>query len=77
MKFLSRLFSVTTISFAEGRCTALRGKVERYRLEALRSCLVEADVPRGEIWIGSDGRITFSREIGPALHQRLRNVLHT
>jgi len=77
MKFLSRLLSVTAIVLEDGHCTAVRGKVERYRLEAMRDCLAEAGVPRGEIWIAGDGSITFSREIGPMLHQRLRNILHS
>ncbi len=77
MKFLSRLLSVTAIAYADGRCVALRGKVERHRLEAMEGCLAEAGVARGEIWIAGDGRVTFSREIGAVLHQRLRNILHT
>ena len=76
MKFLSRLLSVTAITFAHGRCQAVRGKMERHRLDALDACLAEAGVPQGEIWIAGDGRVTFSREIGPVLHQRLRNILH-
>ena len=54
----------------------VRGKVERHRLDALDACLAEAGVPQGEIWIAGDGRVKFSREIGPLLHQRLRNILH-
>ena len=76
MKFLSRLLSVTAITFAHGRCQVVRGKVERHRLEALGACLAEAGVGRAEIWIAGDGRVTFSREISPLLHQRLRNILH-
>ena len=75
MKFLSRLLSVTAITFAHGRCQVVRGKVGHHQLEALGACLAEAGVPRAEIWIAGNGRVTFSREIGPALHQRLRNIM--
>ena len=77
MKFLSRLLSATAIAYANGHCVAVRGKVERHRLEAIGDCLAEAQVPRGEIWIAGNGRVTFSREIGPMIQQRLRNILHT
>lgn len=77
VKFLSRLLSVTAIAYANGQCVAVRGKVERHQLEAIEDCLADAGVKRGEIWIAGDGRGTFSREIGPMMHQRLRNILHT
>ena len=76
MKFLSRLLSVTAITFAHGRCHAVRGKVGHRQLEALGACLAEAGVGRAEIWIAGNGRVKFSREIGPVLHQRLRNIMH-
>ena len=76
MNFLSRLLSVTAITFEHGRCQVVRGKVERHRLEALGACLAEAGVACCEIWIAGDGKVTFSREIGTLLHQRLRNILH-
>jgi hypothetical protein len=44
-------------------------------LRDLAGCLVENDVPRAEIRIGGDGRIRFSKEIPPEVHQRLRNIL--
>lgn len=75
MNILSRLLSVTAISFDGGRCVELKGKVGRDCLEGIADLLAEAGVKRGEIWIGGDGRIKFSREIDPTLHQQLRNIL--
>lgn len=75
MKFLSRLLSITVIAFADGRCREVKGKVSGNQLRDVANCLTEAGVARSEIWIGGDGRIQFSPEIAPALHQRLRNIL--
>ena len=75
MKWISRLLSVTAISFSNGRCDVLRGKAGRSVLSDLADVLVAAGVSRGEMWTGGDGRVRFSPEIPPELHQRLRNIL--
>ncbi len=75
MKWFSRLLSTTAISFSNGRCDVLRGKAGRFVLSDLADELAAAGVSCGEMWIGGDGRVRFSPEIPPALHQRLRNIL--
>lgn len=75
MKWFSRLLSVTSIAFSQGRCEVLRGKMAGPILSDLTDVLAAAAVSCGEIWIGGDGRVRFSPEIPPELHQRLRNIL--
>jgi hypothetical protein len=75
MRFFSRLFSHTVIAFVDGSCVAIQGKVCSGVLRDLAGILVENGVPRAEIRIGGDGRIRFSKEIPPEVHQRLRNIL--
>lgn len=69
------MLSVAAISVVEGRCELLRGKLDRRLLSELSDELARTKVIRGEIWINGDGRIRFSDEIPPELHQRLRNIL--
>ena len=75
MRFFSRLFAHTVIAFADGCCVVVQGKVGSAVLRDLAGCLEENDVPRAEVRIGGDGRIRFSKEIPPEVHQRLRNIL--
>lgn len=75
MHLLSRLFSTTAVSFENGRCVAVRGKVAGAILRELAGCLGEAGIARGEIWVAGNGRVSFSREIPAEIHQRLRNIL--
>lgn len=69
------MLSVSAISVAEGRCELLKGKLGRRVFSDLSEELIRSKVTRGEIWINGDGRIRFSDEIPPELHQRLRNIL--
>lgn len=69
------MLSVSAISVADGRCGLRKGKLERRMLSDLSDELARSKVTRGEIWINGDGRIRFSDEIPPELHQRLRNIL--
>lgn len=75
MNWFSRMLSVTAISFGNGRCEALKGNVKRSILSDLSGELTASGVTRGELWIQGNGRIRFSAEIPPELHQRLRNIL--
>lgn len=75
MKWIFRLLSVTAIAFSNGRCEVLRGKMAGPILSDLADVLVASGVSRGEMWIRGDGRVRFSPEIPPELHQRLRNIL--
>lgn len=75
MKWFSRLLSVTAIAFSNGRCEVLRGKMPGPILSDLADALAASGVSCGEIWIRGDGRVRFSLEIPPELHQRLRNIL--
>lgn len=75
MKWISRMLSVAAISVAEGRCELLRGKLDRRLLSELADEMARMKVIQGEIWINGDGRVRFSDEIPPELHQRLRNIL--
>lgn len=75
MRFFARLRSVTVIVIVEGKASASKGLVPRAVLEDLTVLCGDEGIGKAEIWIGGDGRRTFSGEIPPHLHQRLRNVL--
>lgn len=75
MRWFSRILSVTAISFEHGRCEVLKGNVRRSILSDLSGELTASGVTCGELWIQGNGRIQFSIEIPPELHQRLRNIL--
>ena len=69
------MLAVTAISFRGGHCELLKGKLDRRLLREIAEELVRSHVEGGEIWINGDGRMRFSDEIPPELHQRLRNIL--
>lgn len=75
MKFLSRLSAITAIRFKEGRAVALKGKPMRSLLNDLSQLAEDSSLQKGEIWINALGKISFSKEIPPAVHQRIRNVI--
>lgn len=75
MKWFSRMLSVTALSFGDGRCEILKGKLGGRLLTEVAGELIASGVERAEIWIHGDGRIRFSDEIPSEAHQRLRNIL--
>ena len=75
MRYLSRLLSAQAIGIVDGRVKALKGNhTNQHLLEIAQTCQLN-NIQSGEIWIGSTGKITFSREIPKDKHQQFRNVI--
>ena len=73
--FVPSPMAETVVRFRAGKVSMKRGTLRSQVREDLAEVLAGADVAIGFICIGREGRVTFSRTIPPALHQRLRNVL--
>jgi len=52
-----------------------RGTLRAHAREHITEILQEAAISRGFIAVTTGNRVTFSRQIPPEIHQRLRNVL--
>ena len=65
----------TIVRFRAGKVSMKRGTLRSQVRDDLAEVLATAGVASGFICIGREGRVSFSRTIPAALHQRLRNVL--
>jgi hypothetical protein len=69
-------FDATTLIYIrEGALEIKRGRLKPHAHEHLSDILRDSKVSRGFIAITANNRVSFSRSIPRALHQRLRNVL--
>lgn len=75
MKFVSRLFSVYAIRISGGSARCVKGRMQSRVLTDISILAAENDLREGEIWIDQVGKVSFSSEIPPAIHQRIRNVI--
>ena len=64
----------TLLRVQEGTIRVTKGQLNTLAREHVREILAEAGVTKGFIAI-TNNRVTFSRHIPAAIHQRLRNVL--
>lgn len=65
----------TLMHFRSGTIRVTRGRLKPHAKEHVTEILSEAGVSKAFIAITSNNRVTFSRRIPSAVHQRLRNVL--
>lgn len=76
MKILSRLLVSHTIGIKEGKAVLLKGKLTHCLLSEISSICRLNQIKSGEIWIGSNGGVSFSKEIPEEKHQQFRNVIN-
>lgn len=75
MNFLAGLLSQHVIKIRDGDALCTKGKISSALLAEISSLASSHSVVKGDIWIDGVGRVSFSRHIPEALHQRLRNVI--
>ena len=67
--------AATLVQIRSGNLLVKKGRLRGQAKELVADLLKEAGVTKGYIAILPDKRVTFSRQIPSAIHQRLRNVL--
>ncbi len=72
--FRSLSGDVTTLAVRNGRVSTSGDWINRAKINAIEEELQRAGCTSGTIHLRKNGRIAFSRDIPPALHQRLRNL---
>lgn len=75
MKRLSRFLASEVIEIEGGRARSTKGRHTQRLLGEIADVCSAAQVERGEIWFGGDGRLSFSKHIPSAARQALRNVI--
>ena len=65
----------TLVRMNGGSIRVVRGSLRSHARDHVSDILTDAKVSKGFIAITSGNRVTFSRTIPSAIHQRLRNVL--
>jgi hypothetical protein len=73
--FVPPPYAGTLIRIRGGLLNVRRGQLRSDAREHLREILQEAGVSHGFIAVTAGNRVAFSRQIPPAVRQRLRNVL--
>ena len=63
------------VRVSAGSIRVVRGTLRFHAREHLADILTDAKVSKGFIAISAGNKVTFSRTIPAAIHQRLRNVL--
>ena len=75
MNFISRLFAQYAIRIEQGSACCIKGRMADRIMRDLSSLASEHSLKDGEIWIDPVGRVSFSKAIPGAMHQRIRNVI--
>lgn len=75
LNVIYRFFADKAIKIENGRAEACKGKIAGWVLTDLASVFQKQGIEKGEIWISSGGRITFSKTVPSHIHQRLRNIV--
>ena len=75
MNFITRLFADIAINISNGKATTVKGKLMRSTMMEITSLCRDYGIAKGEIWINSVGKVTFSSHIPKKLHQKVRNIL--
>lgn len=73
--FVPPPYAGTLLRVREGAIRVTKGQIRPHVREDVTEILAQAGVARGFIAITGSHRVTFSRNIPAAVHQRLRNVL--
>jgi hypothetical protein len=73
--FIPSPMAETVVRFRAGKISMKRGTLRAQVRDDLAEVLTGAGITSGFISLNREGRVSFSRSIPPALHQRLRNVL--
>jgi len=73
--FVPSPMAETVVRLRGGKISMKRGTLRSQVRDDLAEVLTSAGVADGFICINGGGRVSFSRSIPSALHQRLRNVL--
>tara|TARA_B100001971_G_scaffold196136_1_gene203641 strand:+ start:1851 stop:2093 length:243 start_codon:yes stop_codon:yes gene_type:complete len=76
MKLISRILANQAIGIKEGKAFTLKGKhTSRFLSEVSSTCRLN-EIESGEIWIGSNRSVTFSKEIPEEKQQQFRNTIN-
>jgi hypothetical protein len=75
MKLVSRLFAAYAIQIRGGSARCVKGTMVSRMMSDISSLASEVNLKEGEIWINQLGKVSFSREVPEAIHQRIRNVI--
>lgn len=73
--FIPSPLAETVVRFRAGKISMKRGTLRSQVRDDLAEVLTGAGVANGFICINREKRVSFSRSIPQAFHQRLRNVL--
>jgi hypothetical protein len=65
----------TLLRIRAGALHVARGRLQPHAREHVAEILLEVGISRGFVAVTPTNRVTFSRNIPAAIHQRLRNVL--
>lgn len=75
MRWMKNIGAATSIVRREGQTTCLKGKLMQWQLDALTELFHIENLTDAEIRVSRSGDATFSTNIPPSLHQRIRNIL--
>ena len=75
MNWLKNIFASILIAYRGGKATCQKGKIMQWQLDALTELFHLENLTDTEIRVSSAGHATFSANIPPSLHQRIRNIL--
>lgn len=75
MRWLKNIGAATSIGYRDGKATCLKGKLMQWQLDALTELFNAQNLTNAEILVSRLGHTTFSTNILPTLHQRIRNIL--
>jgi hypothetical protein len=75
MNWIKRIRSANTITVRRGTARDSQGKFLQWKLNAIVESLAAEEVKHAEIWISTNGTVSFSSAIPSQLHQRLRNII--
>jgi hypothetical protein len=75
MRWMKNIGAATSIDRREGQTTCLKGKLMQWQLDALTELFHTENLTDAKIRVSRAGHATFSANIPPSLHQRIRNIL--
>ena len=75
MRWLKNICASILIAYRGGKATCQKGKIMQWQLDALAELFYNENLTDTEIRVSSAGHTTFSANIPPSLHQRIRNIL--